>query len=163
MFFAITSFKNIAKFSMLGPDVTPGLGTSNAYSLKLGSRSGRQRVPPLVTGFAVILRLPVGARAFSSGISFPSLKSFSGSYARIQFSSVFKDSSFVRTSVIGTWWDRQKPAKKCLPSFRGPVQPLGVRITIIGHFGRKGLPDSRACFWYALISSTHFSIVAAIA
>ena len=55
--------------------------------------------------------------------------------------------------VRGTWWARKEPSI-CLPSTTlGPVQPLGVRSTIMGHTGRSALLFSRAFFWMALISS----------
>ena len=43
----------------------------------------------------------------------------------------------------------------------GPVQPLGVRRTIIGHRGRSVTPPSRAAIWIAWISSITASRVAA--
>ena len=44
----------------------------------------------------------------------------------------------------------------------GPVQPLGVRSTIMGHTGRSALLFSRAFFWMALISSMTVSMVSAM-
>ena len=70
-------------------------------------------------------------------------------------------SAFLRTSLIGTWCERQLPST-CLPSMVfGPVQPLGVRSTIIGQRGRSVAPPSRADFWIRVISSITASIVAA--
>ncbi len=70
-------------------------------------------------------------------------------------------SSFVRTSAIGTWCDRHVPSTGLPSTSFGPVQPLGVLNTIIGHRGRSVTPPSRAAFWIAWISSITVSIVAA--
>jgi hypothetical protein len=68
---------------------------------------------------------------------------------------------FAGTSAIGTWWPAQ-PRHVPVDS-RGQVQPFGVRSTIIGQRGLVGTPLARACPWWARISATQWSSVAAIA
>ena len=70
-------------------------------------------------------------------------------------------SAFLRTSLIGTWCERQVPSTGLPSIVLGPVQPFGVRNTIIGHCGRSVTPPSRAAFWIRPISSITASIVAA--
>ncbi len=43
-------------------------------------------------------------------------------------------------SPIGTWWARKVPSIIFPSTTLGPVQPLGVRRTIIGHGGRLRKP-----------------------
>ena len=67
-----------------------------------------------------------------------------------------------RTSESGTWCDRQVPSV-CLPSTTfGPVQPFGVRSTIIGQVGRSVPTRPRAAALIAATSSMTASIVSAI-
>ena len=61
----------------------------------------------------------------------------------------------VRSEACPPWAGRRR-------SF-GPVQPLGVRRTIIGQRGRSVERPSRAARWMAAISSMTVSIVAAMA
>ena len=67
-----------------------------------------------------------------------------------------------RTSDSGTWCARQKPSTLWPSTSLGPVQPLGLRNTIIGQRGRSVLPPSRASRWMRLISEMTWSKVAAI-
>jgi hypothetical protein len=70
--------------------------------------------------------------------------------------------SLVRTSLMGTWCERHVPST-CFPSIvAGPVQPFGVRMTIIGHSGRLVVDPSRAACWMSRIWSRQRSRVAAI-
>ena len=50
------------------------------------------------------------------------------------------------TSASGTWWARQHPSTLWPSTSFGPVQPLGLRSTIIGHRGRVALPLERLRF-----------------
>ncbi len=45
-------------------------------------------------------------------------------------------------SAIGTWCARQVPSTGSPSTTFGPVQPLGVRSTIIGQRGRSGTSPS---------------------
>ena len=49
-----------------------------------------------------------------------------------------------RTSASGTWCERQVPSTGLPSTSFGPVQPFGVRRTIIGQRGRPGVPPLRA-------------------
>ena len=65
-------------------------------------------------------------------------------------------SGLVRTSASGTWWARQVPSTGSPSTIFGPVQPFGVRSTIIGQRGRAACgrpPSGRACCWIARISA----------
>ena len=64
---------------------------------------------------------------------------------------------------MGTWWERKVPSVGRPSTLFGPVQPLGVRSTIIGQRGRSVERPSRAARWMAAISSMTVSIVAAMA
>ena len=68
----------------------------------------------------------------------------------------------VRSSASGTWWERNVPSAGSPSTTFGPVQPFGVRSTIIGQRGRVWPPSSRARRWIAAISSSTSSSVAAI-
>ena len=64
--------------------------------------------------------------------------------------------------MIGTWCARKEPSIWLPSTTFGPVQPFGVRSTIIGHFGLVRSSFSLAFFWIALISSIAWSKAAAI-
>ena len=73
-------------------------------------------------------------------------------------------SGLVRTSANGTWCERHVPSTGSPSTVFGPVQPFGVRKTIIGHRGRLRLYLSLAgpgAGW-ARSRSTTVSRVAAI-
>ncbi|CAO0833287.1 hypothetical protein SMICM17S_00683 [Streptomyces microflavus] len=59
--------------------------------------------------------------------------------------------------------ERQVPSTGSPSTSFGPVQPLGVRSTIMGERGRSVAPSSRAARWNAAIRSTAVSIAATIA
>ena len=40
-------------------------------------------------------------------------------------------------AATGTWWERHVPSTGRPSTFSGPVQPFGVRSTIIGQRGRR--------------------------
>ena len=62
----------------------------------------------------------------------------------------------------GTWCERQVPSTGTPSTSFGPVQPFGVRSTIIGQRGRaRAPPSARASRWIAAISSSTASSVAA--
>jgi hypothetical protein len=44
---------------------------------------------------------------------------------------------FVTGSRMGIWWARQEPSTLWPSTFLGPVQPLGVRRTIMGQRGAR--------------------------
>ena len=68
-----------------------------------------------------------------------------------------------RTPASGTWCERQEPSIGWPSTSFGPVQPLGVRRTIIGQRGRSVKPPlARAAAGSSAISSTTSSSVAAI-
>ena len=55
-----------------------------------------------------------------------------------------------RTSAIGTWCERHESSTGSPSTSFGPVQPFGVRRTIIGQRGRSArLAVSRALRWIA--------------
>ena len=56
-------------------------------------------------------------------------------------------------SASGTWWERNEPSAGRPSTSLGPVQPLGVRSTIIGQRGRPRSPPSRARLWISAISA----------
>ena len=62
----------------------------------------------------------------------------------IQSSSSFRCAGLSRTSENGTWCERQEPSALWPLTSFGPVQPLGLRSTIIGQRGRSALPLARA-------------------
>ncbi len=49
-------------------------------------------------------------------------------------------------SPNGTWWARQVPSILSPSTSFGPVQPLGLRSTIIGHRGQTSFSPARAAF-----------------
>ena len=51
-------------------------------------------------------------------------------------------SGLPRTAAIGTWWLRQVPSTGRPSTSFGPVQPFGVRSTIIGQRGRSRVAPS---------------------
>ena len=53
-------------------------------------------------------------------------------------------SGFSRTPASGTWCERHVPSTGTPSTSRGPVQPFGVRRTIIGQRGRVGRRSLRA-------------------
>ena len=61
-------------------------------------------------------------------------------------------SGFSRTSESGTWCARHVPSTGSPSTTLGPVQPFGVRSTIIGQRGRVVSPPPRARCWIARIS-----------
>ena len=69
--------------------------------------------------------------------------------------------AFSRTPGSGTWWARQVPSTGCPSTSCGPVQPLGVRSTIMGQRGRSVTPSLRARRWMAAIRSSALSMAAA--
>ena len=63
-----------------------------------------------------------------------------------------------RALASGTWCERQDPSVFFPSICFGPVQPLGVRKTIIGHAGRSySRPASAAAAASALIAATRSS------
>ena len=64
--------------------------------------------------------------------------------------------------MIGTWCALNEPSIWLPSTSFGPVQPFGVRSTIIGHLGLSVLLFSLASFWIALISSITVSRASAI-
>ena len=66
-------------------------------------------------------------------------------------------------SANGTWWDRQLPSAGLPSTVLGPVQPFGLRSTIIGQRGRAWAPSARAACWISAIAPNALSIAAAIA
>ncbi|MNW53391.1 hypothetical protein D3C74_309510 [compost metagenome] len=65
-----------------------------------------------------------------------------------------------RALASGTWCERQE-SSVFLPSMDlGPVQPLGVRNTIMGQNGRSSLPAAASALIRAMWLSTSSSRVA---
>ena len=87
-------------------------------------------------------RSPVGNQSTISRRGRPSSsKSSSIRYERIHVSSCARCSGFSRTSASGTWCARHVPSTGRPSTTFGPVQPFGVRRTIIGQRGRvRSLP-----------------------
>ena len=88
-------------------------------------------------------RSPSGASAAISARDAPSSSnSSSGRYELIHVSSAARCSGFSASFASGTWWARKVPSIGWPSTSLGPVQPLGVRRTIIGQRGRS--PRRRA-------------------
>ena len=73
-----------------------------------------------------------------------SSNSSSGRYERIHASSAARCSGFSASFASGTWWARKVPSIGWPSTSLGPVQPLGVRRTIIGQRGRSVAALARA-------------------
>ena len=100
-------------------------------------------------------RSPSGASAVISAATRPlSSNSSSGRYERIHASSAARCSGFSASFASGTWWARKVPSIGWPSTSLGPVQPLGVRRTIIGQRGRSAAP-SRARDWMARDVADH--------
>ncbi len=67
-----------------------------------------------------------------------------------------------RTPDSGTWWERQVPSTGSPSTVFGPVQPFGVRSTIMGQRGFPAAPVSRASRWIRAMPVRASSSAAAI-
>ena len=119
----------------------------------------------MAIGLALMRRAPLGASAFSSGIEPAVLvEQLLRPVAAHPLLQQLQVGRVLATSASGIWCARQKPSTLWPSTFRGAVQPLGLRRTIIGQRGRIALPAARGLFLDACrISSTQCSSVAAIA
>ena len=99
----ITSRKYSPNLRGASATTSPGPGTPSAYCAKSGRSSAFSKRPPFTLGFAPMRRFPSGASAAISAMSWPSLSNnFSGSYSRIQASSIFRCAGFSQTVESGT-------------------------------------------------------------
>ena len=64
--------------------------------------------------------------------------------------------------VEGTWCERKLPSTGLPSTSLGPVQPLGLRRTIMGHWGRWRNPPERHSSWMVRMSRSASSSVAAM-
>ena len=88
--------------------------------------------------------------------------SSSGLYERSHASTIARWAGFVLRSPAGTWWARNEPSTFLPSTSFGPVQPFGVRSTIIGQAGFSSVVPERAWPWIRPISSQASSNAAAI-
>ena len=135
---AITSRRKPPSTRVASLNVVPGFGTSTAYVTEVGQRelveqhaAVRVRIrahAPLADRRERAQLGPAGARIRRTA---PPAGSCASSVSRIsRWSGVL-----ACADPTGTWCERQVPST-CTPSTsRGPVQPFGVRSTIIGQRG----------------------------
>ena len=89
-------------------------------------------------------RSPFGTNSRMSEAGLPSISnSSSGLYERSHASTIARWAGFVLRSPAGTWWARNEPSTFLPSTSFGPVQPFGVRSTIIGQAGFSSVaPDA---------------------
>ena len=138
---------------MLPARVAPGFSTLTAKLRKSGMSNGLRTKPPFAIGFALIRRGPLGARAFNSGMSRPSLIEklfgFIAAHPGFQYLQV--------TRVVGDVLERDlvRPPEtfQVMPIHLPRGRPtFGLRRTIMGQRGRTAFPVRRASSWILRIS-----------
>ena len=147
----ITSRRNVPSTRVASASVAPGVGTVDRVVAEVGQLAGRAAAGRRWrAGWRSSAASPVGrerraARAAARRRRRTAPRA--GSCASTP-RAARRCSGLSRTSASGTWCERQVPSTGLPSTSCGPVQPFGVRSTIIGQRGRvAGRRRSRASRW----------------